>query len=86
MPKDYIARLVYDRTHLSIAIVKHPLEVVGYAENFIYIASFVNVYADLHLGALPTVHLKVASSPRSCSALFHQTSKSRDTARISCLT
>ena len=31
MPKDYIARLVYDRTHLSIAIVKHPLEVVGYA-------------------------------------------------------
>jgi hypothetical protein len=30
MPKDYIARLVYDRSHLSIAIVKHPLEVVGY--------------------------------------------------------
>lgn len=30
MPKDYIARLVYDRAHLSIAIVKHPLEVVGY--------------------------------------------------------
>jgi histone acetyltransferase len=30
MPKDYIARLVYDRTHLSIAIVKRPLEVVGY--------------------------------------------------------
>jgi histone acetyltransferase len=30
MPKDYIARLVYDKTHLSIAIVKHPLEVVGY--------------------------------------------------------
>lgn len=30
MPKDYIARLVYDRTHLSIALVKHPLEVVGY--------------------------------------------------------
>lgn len=29
MPKDYIARLVYDRTHLSMAIVKHPLEVVG---------------------------------------------------------
>lgn len=29
MPKDYIARLVYDRTHLSIAIVKKPLEVVG---------------------------------------------------------
>lgn len=29
MPKDYIARLVYDRTHLSMAIVKHPLEVLG---------------------------------------------------------
>ncbi|KAF1810723.1 Bromodomain-containing protein [Eremomyces bilateralis CBS 781.70] len=29
MPKDYIARLVYDRTHVSMAIVKKPLEVVG---------------------------------------------------------
>jgi histone acetyltransferase len=29
MPKDYIARLVYDRAHTSIAIVKHPLEVIG---------------------------------------------------------
>ncbi|KAI1505396.1 histone acetyltransferase GCN5 [Biscogniauxia marginata] len=29
MPKDYIARLVYDRTHLSIAIVRTPLEVIG---------------------------------------------------------
>ena len=29
MPKDYIARLVYDRNHLSIAIIKHPLEVIG---------------------------------------------------------
>jgi len=33
MPKDYIARLVYDRTHLSMAIIKnHPnagIEVVG---------------------------------------------------------
>ena len=29
MPKDYIARLVYDKTHLSIAIVRNPLEVVG---------------------------------------------------------
>ncbi|KAI0855492.1 histone acetyltransferase GCN5-like protein [Xylaria cubensis] len=29
MPKDYIARLVYDRTHLSIAIVKQPLEIIG---------------------------------------------------------
>ncbi|KAI2629801.1 histone acetyltransferase GCN5 [Hypoxylon sp. NC1633] len=29
MPKDYIARLVYDRNHLSIAIVKNPLEVIA---------------------------------------------------------
>lgn len=29
MPKDYIARLVYDLTHTSIAIVKMPLEVIG---------------------------------------------------------
>lgn len=29
MPKDYIARLVYDRTHQSLAIVKRPLEVIG---------------------------------------------------------
>ncbi|KAF2761923.1 histone acetyltransferase GCN5 [Pseudovirgaria hyperparasitica] len=29
MPKDYIARLVYDRTHLSLAIVKMPLEVIA---------------------------------------------------------
>lgn len=36
MPKDYIARLVYDRTHLSIAIVKHPLEVVGYATTAVF--------------------------------------------------
>jgi histone acetyltransferase len=29
MPRDYIAQVVYDRTHVSIAIVKKPLEVVG---------------------------------------------------------
>ncbi|KAL4879083.1 Bromodomain-containing protein [Aspergillus karnatakaensis] len=29
MPKDYIACLVYDRAHLSLAIVKMPLEVIG---------------------------------------------------------
>ncbi|EHK99241.1 putative Histone acetyltransferase GCN5 [Glarea lozoyensis 74030] len=29
MPKEYIARLVYDRTHLSIAIIKKPLEVIA---------------------------------------------------------
>ncbi|PKY08568.1 Bromodomain-domain-containing protein [Aspergillus campestris IBT 28561] len=29
MPKYYIARLVYDRTHQSLAIAKRPLEVIG---------------------------------------------------------
>lgn len=29
MPKDYIARLVYDRNHTSLALVKMPLEVVA---------------------------------------------------------
>ncbi|KAK4123179.1 histone acetyltransferase GCN5-like protein [Parathielavia appendiculata] len=29
LPMYQIARLVYDRTHLSMAIVKHPLEVIG---------------------------------------------------------
>lgn len=29
MPKDYIARLVYDRNHTSLALVKMPLEVLG---------------------------------------------------------
>jgi hypothetical protein len=29
MPREYIARLIYDRNHLSMAIVKKPLQVVG---------------------------------------------------------
>ncbi|ANZ76812.1 BA75_03386T0 [Komagataella pastoris] len=29
MPREYISRLVYDRSHLSIAIIKKPLTVVG---------------------------------------------------------
>ncbi|GMM31791.1 histone acetyltransferase [Martiniozyma asiatica (nom. inval.)] len=29
MPKAYIARLVYDKSHLSIAVVRKPLKVVG---------------------------------------------------------
>ncbi|GMF06513.1 unnamed protein product [Ambrosiozyma monospora] len=29
MPKAYIARLVYDRSHVSIAVVRKPLTVVG---------------------------------------------------------
>jgi histone acetyltransferase len=29
MPREYIARFIYDRNHLSMAIVKKPLQVVG---------------------------------------------------------
>ncbi|KTB14784.1 Histone acetyltransferase GCN5 [Nakaseomyces glabratus] len=29
MPKEYIARLVYDRSHLSMAVIRKPLTVVG---------------------------------------------------------
>jgi histone acetyltransferase len=29
MPREYIARLVFDREHVSMAIVKHGLQVVG---------------------------------------------------------
>ncbi|KAG5438583.1 hypothetical protein PCANB_002688 [Pneumocystis canis] len=29
MPREYIARLIYDRNHLSMAIIKKPLTVVG---------------------------------------------------------
>ncbi len=29
MPKDYIARLVYDRNHCSIALIRNPNKVIG---------------------------------------------------------
>ena len=29
MPKEYITRLVFDRSHLSMAIIRHPLQVLG---------------------------------------------------------
>ncbi|KAG2216320.1 hypothetical protein INT45_006517 [Circinella minor] len=29
MPKDYIARLIYDRNHLSMALIRHPMKVIG---------------------------------------------------------
>ena len=29
MPKEYIARLVYDKSHCSMVVVKHPLTVLG---------------------------------------------------------
>ncbi|KAG2178558.1 hypothetical protein INT44_001711, partial [Umbelopsis vinacea] len=29
MPKEYIARLVYDRNHLSMALIRKPLKVIG---------------------------------------------------------
>jgi histone acetyltransferase len=29
MPKEYISRLAYDMTHVAMAVVRHPLNVVG---------------------------------------------------------
>ncbi|KAG0167970.1 histone acetyltransferase [Apophysomyces sp. BC1015] len=29
MPKEYIARLVYDRNHRSMALIRHPMKVIG---------------------------------------------------------
>ena len=71
MPKDYIARLVYDRTHLSMAIVKKPLEVVGcvMTEQDIEVSS--NSYTEV----LRIARSMAASSPRLSSALFPQISK-----------
>jgi len=58
MPKDYIARLVYDRTHLSMAIVKKPLEVVGYVPLSTLHTSTTNTPAEASLIApLPRVSL-----------------------------
>ena len=52
MPKDYIARLVYDRTHLSIAIVKKPLEVVGYAQVICSLMVVIDTVQRHHLSTL----------------------------------
>lgn len=47
MPKDYIARLVYDRTHLSMAIVKKPLEVVGYVPTPLSCATSNSIFSGI---------------------------------------
>lgn len=63
MPKDYIARLVYDRTHLSMAIVKKPLEVVG----LVFPASFllrVFPLTCMIAAESPIAPSKAASSPK----------------------
>lgn len=78
MPKDYIARLVYDRSHLSMAIVKHPLEVVGYE----YIAGVLCMAADTIAGGSHTDHSTAEGSLRSCFAPSHPINKSKGTARI----
>lgn len=78
MPKDYIARLVYDRSHLSMAIVKHPLEVVGYA----YIVDVLRVPANAIAGGSRTDHSIIEHSRRLCFAPFHPINKSKATVRI----
>ena len=75
MPKDYIARLVYDRTHLSMAIIKHPLEVVGYAS-----WPKLAIVANDRIEGLPTVPSTLESLQKSSSVLSHPTNKSKATA------
>ena len=73
MPKEYIARLVYDRTHLSLAIVKKGMEVVGYVLSFPSPGSVAKERKEASHTALSIL----ASSPRSCSAPFRPTSRSK---------
>lgn len=80
MPKDYIARLVYDRTHLSIAIVKKPLEVVGYDHMS---KSILDILIDQPVASHIDPSTR-ANSPKSSSAPFLQTNKSKAMAHISC--
>lgn len=58
MPRDYIARLVYDRTHLSMAIVKKPLEVVGYTHTPMEIICLENSNSWVYLGGSRIDHSK----------------------------
>lgn len=81
MPKDYIARLVYDRAHLSFAIVKRPLEVVGYVE----FGCRLHVWMLIGTVGSPIVLSRIASLRRLCFAPSPPTNKSRAMARISCL-
>ncbi len=80
MPKDYIARLVYDRNHVSIAIVKMPLEVIGgitirefRARGFAEIV-FCAVSSDQQVkgyGAHMMAHLKDYVKAKSESRVMH---------------
>lgn len=75
MPKDYITRLVYDRNHTSLALVKMPLEVEGgiaireFREREFAEIVFCAVSSDQQVkgyGAHLMAHLKdcvIASSP-----------------------
>lgn len=88
MPKDYIARLVYDRSHLSIAIVKHPLEVVGCVISelcFFVFGEKISYKVNIEIGASRIDRLKEESSPRLCSVPFRLISRSRVMVHILCL-
>ena len=81
MPKDYIARLVYDRTHLSMAIIKHPLEVVGYA-----FRPKLAIVANDSVEVLLTAPSTLGNLQKLSSALFHLTNRSKATALTLCRT
>ena len=74
MPKDYIARLVYDRTHLSMAIVKRP-PAGSYAESSGLPGEVVE---GSHID-----HSRAGSLRRLSSALSVAISRLKGTARIS---
>ena len=81
MPKDYIARLVYDRSHLSIAIVKHPLEVVGYVQCTVEYYPYLTLTQPIAEASL-IAHSTVESLQRLYSVPYRQINKSRAMVRI----
>lgn len=91
MPRDYIARLVYDRTHLSMAIVKRPLEVVGYVcRDTLYLhIYYTNQWSFvLTLGVIEASHIGLSradNSQKLCFVPFRRTNKSGAMVPISCL-
>lgn len=67
MPKEYIARLVYDRNHRSLAIVKRGLKVVG---GICYRPFENRGFAEIVFCAVASSEqVKVRASPRPHSAL-----------------
>lgn len=82
MPKDYIARLVYDRSHLSMAIVKHPLEVVGYVYGPLRVADGLRLVVNTRAGGSRIDRSATGDSPKLSFAPFLPINRSRGTARI----